>query len=55
MDEAPYWLEMLVDSHILAGDLVAVLVKEANELLAMTVASGKDLCESEGDQSKSKI
>ncbi len=40
-----YWLEMLVDSRILAGDHVTALVKEDNELLAMTVASLKTLRE----------
>ena len=42
-DESLYWLEMLVDSRILADDRVAPLMKEANELLAMTVASLKTL------------
>ncbi len=42
-DESLYWLEMMVDSGILAGDRVVALVKEANELLAMTVASLKTL------------
>jgi four helix bundle protein len=42
-DESLHWLEMLVDSRILAGDRVGALVKEADEILAMTVASLKTL------------
>jgi hypothetical protein len=38
-----YWLELLVDSGAVTPNQVAALLKEANELLAMTVASIKTL------------
>ncbi len=54
-DESLYWLEMLVDSRVLAGDHVTALVKEGNELLAMTVASLKTLRGAKMTNPKSKI
>jgi len=42
-DESIYWLELLVDGAMLEPDRVEALKKEANELLAMTVASIKTL------------
>lgn len=42
-DESMYWLELLVESGTVAPSRVDALVKEANELLAMTVASIKTL------------
>ena len=42
-DEAVYWMELLVESGVVANDRAQVLMKEANEILAMTVASIKTL------------
>jgi four helix bundle protein len=41
IDESIYWLELLVESKILDMERVQALIKEANELLAITVASIK--------------
>jgi len=42
-DESIYWIELLVEAGIVASNSVEALKKEANELLAMTVASIKTL------------
>jgi four helix bundle protein len=42
-DETIYWLEILIESGIVPQDRVARLVTEADELVAMTVASIKTL------------
>lgn len=42
-DESIYWIELLVEAGIVAPNSVDTLKKEANELLAMTVASIKTL------------
>jgi len=42
-DESIYWLELLVEADIIPAERSADLSKEANELLAMTVASIKTL------------
>ena len=42
-DESMYWLELLVDSKLVAAAKVQELQREANELIAMTVASIKTL------------
>jgi four helix bundle protein len=42
-DEATYWMELLVESGVIAADAVVSLRKEGNEILAMTVASIKTL------------
>ena len=42
-DETCYWLELLVDSKLVAPSRAAWLQKEADEILAMTVASIKTL------------
>jgi four helix bundle protein len=42
-DETMYWLEMLVESKLAAEERVAALLKETDEILAMTVASIKTL------------
>jgi four helix bundle protein len=42
-DESIYWIELLTEAGIVAPDRAEVLKKEANELLAMTVASIKTL------------
>ncbi|NWF55752.1 MAG: four helix bundle protein [Syntrophaceae bacterium] len=41
IDESIYWLELLVESKTIEMEKVEVLIKEANELLAITVASIK--------------
>jgi four helix bundle protein len=42
-DETIYWLELLIEANIVPQGRVAELLKEANEILAMTVASIKTL------------
>jgi four helix bundle protein len=42
-DESMYWMELLVESGVVMQNRVDALVKEANELVAMTVASIKTL------------
>jgi len=42
-DETMYWLELLAESTALPEAVVAPLLKETNELLAMTVASKRTL------------
>lgn len=39
MDETVFWLEFLVDTDIVAARRMQPLLKEANELLAIFVAS----------------
>jgi four helix bundle protein len=38
-DESVYWMELLIESQIVRADLLQNLLKEANEILAMVVAS----------------
>jgi four helix bundle protein len=40
-DETIYWMELLVETGIVQSDTVGTLMKEANELLAITVSSIK--------------
>ena len=42
-DESIYWLELLIESGTVAAAQVTELIEEANEILAMTVASIKTL------------
>ena len=42
-DEALYWLELLTESGVIVSAKVAGFVLEANEIVAMTVASIKTL------------
>jgi four helix bundle protein len=42
-DECGYWLELLVESGIVPADSVALLQREASQLVAITVASRKTL------------
>jgi len=42
-DESIYWLELLVDGGIVLPNRIDAIKKEANELLAMTVASIKTM------------
>ena len=41
LDESIYWMELLVESKIIEPAKTELLMKEANELLAITVASIK--------------
>jgi four helix bundle protein len=43
LDETAYWLELLVEDGIMPSQRILPLLKETNELLAMTVASIKTL------------
>jgi four helix bundle protein len=38
-DESVYWMELLIESQIVRADLLQNLLKEANEILAVVVAS----------------
>jgi len=40
-DESAFWLEMIIDGQVLPAKRVTALLKEATELLAITVASKK--------------
>jgi four helix bundle protein len=42
-DETIYWLELLVEAKIVAKSRVTEIMKESNEIVAMTVASIKTL------------
>ena len=42
-DETGYWLELLVEAEIIPQNQIATIYKEADEILAMTVASIKTL------------
>jgi four helix bundle protein len=55
-DEAIYWIELLTESGLVSSDHVTTLVKEGNEIVAMTVASIKTLRRRlAGHEMKSKI
>jgi four helix bundle protein len=41
LDECMYWLELIVDESLISQERLAPLMAEANELLAITVASIK--------------
>jgi len=53
-DETLYWLEILADSDIIPAGRLADLMKETNEIVAMTVASIKTLRNNQPNP-KSKI
>jgi len=38
-DESIYWMELLIEANIIRKDLLLGLIQEANEILAMVVAS----------------
>jgi four helix bundle protein len=40
-DECIYWMELLVDAHLVEGRLLSELKEEANQLLAITISSIK--------------
>lgn len=54
-DETAYWLELLVEAKIISENSATGLLKETNEILAMTVASIKTLRASGSANPKSKI
>ena len=39
IDESAYWMELLVDAAVVKKQLMSELMREAKELLAITVAS----------------
>jgi four helix bundle protein len=41
VDESYFWLEFIIDEELLKKELVEPLLKEANELTAMFIASRK--------------
>ena len=50
-DESIYWLELLVESHQIKQNLVENLMKEADEILAIIVASIRTAKENRNPQS----
>ena len=40
-DESAYWLELVIEGELMAPELVKPLLKEANEIVAIMVASRK--------------
>jgi len=48
-DECIYWIELLGDSGVIPRDRLATLKKEANEIVAMTVASIKTMRSRRGE------
>jgi four helix bundle protein len=42
-DESAYWMELLIESGLLAKARVSELLQETNEIVAMTVASIRTL------------
>jgi len=42
-DESVYWMELLVEAHVIPESRVTELMRETNEIVAMTVASIKTL------------
>jgi len=42
-DETEYWIEILVEAGLVSNEQISELYKEADEILAMTVASIKTL------------
>jgi four helix bundle protein len=43
LDESLYWIQMLIDADLLSAARADDLLREANEILAMTVASIRTL------------
>lgn len=42
-DKCLYWMELLIEAGLVSSDKLASLMKEANEIVAMTVSSIKTL------------
>ncbi len=47
-DETLYWLELIVDLNMIRQELLAELINEAHELLAIFIASGRTAKKREG-------
>jgi len=54
-DETLYWIELLVEAELVAQKKVSELMKEVDEVVAMTVASIKTLKKTTTTNPKSKI
>ena len=54
-DETVFWIECLIDSGIVKRDLLADLLSEANELVAIFAASQKDSEEMIGKRSGDRV
>ena len=54
-DESLFWMELLVDAQVVSAKRLAALMTEANELIAMVVASIKTLRHRSARNPKSKI
>ncbi|MBM4305475.1 MAG: four helix bundle protein [Deltaproteobacteria bacterium] len=54
-DESAYWLELIMDGKLLGRDLIEPLLKEANELAAIFIASAKTAGQSQIKNHQSKI
>ncbi len=54
-DESLYWLELLIESEIMTANKLSALMKDIDEIVAMTVSSIKTLCSKNSDNPKSKI
>ena len=48
-DESAYWMELLIESGLLAEARLSELLQETNEIIAMTVASIRTLQKRDGD------
>ena len=42
-DETLYWMELLIESHMVSADKLKELIKETDEIISMTVASIRTL------------
>jgi len=51
-DETLYWMELLIDSKIVPGKKLIVLMSDVNEIVAMTVASIQTMRRKQRSQSK---
>ena len=47
-DESLFWMELLVDNHIVKASRLNALMKETNEILAIIVSSAKTARSSKG-------
>ena len=51
-DESLYWLELLIEANIISESKLSALMRDINEIVAMTVSSIKTLRSKNIDQSK---
>ena len=54
-DESLYWLELLIESEIMTENKLSALMKDIDEIVAMTVSSIKTLRSKTSDNPKSQI